>query len=377
MASLCDEQAGLASIEDESLQEIARKLPEGDALPDGFSECPTGLESEVPLGVSAVESAGSLQRDYVDPYGVLTNCERSSTSSGSSNASTELNDGTPCGISISPKKKRERLRSFPVQLSSAENPEEEIVSGTHVEVEEHVPLQEGNLSIAGDCNPCAQNIVDPASIEETRDALTLETRSAIDSRDAEQDASPEIDQLIHGTALSEHKLSYAHTQRCGKLLPGVSHTFWEPAVGDHLSSGGVCISVGSHWLPRVIDHGTLVAGRVMWVSLQCDASVVGILCIYAPTTAAERSWFWDQIVHVLPTVDSWIVGGDFNNVETFEDWQAVQPPALPHIVRCERDAWDRFLFALAGVDVWHTPPLHMRLVLCISLGAFIGREDCF
>ncbi|MCO5581067.1 hypothetical protein L7F22_034943 [Adiantum nelumboides] len=113
--------------------------------------------------------------------------------------------------------------------------------------------------------------------------------------------------------VQEHKLSYAHTQRCGKLLPGVSHSFWEPAVGDHLSSGGVCISVGSRWLPRVIDHGTLVAGRAMWVSLQCDAYVVGILCIYAPTTAAERSWFWDQIVHVLPPVNSWIVGGDFNN----------------------------------------------------------------
>ncbi|MCO5611425.1 hypothetical protein L7F22_065678 [Adiantum nelumboides] len=69
------------------------------------------------------------------------------------------------------------------------------------------------------------------------------------------------------------------------------HTFWELVVGDHLSSGGVCISVGSRWLPRVIDHGTLVAGRAMWISLQCDASIVGILCIYAPTTAVERSWF--------------------------------------------------------------------------------------
>ncbi|MCO5550433.1 hypothetical protein L7F22_003919 [Adiantum nelumboides] len=47
--------------------------------------------------------------------------------------------------------------------------------------------------------------------------------------------------------------------------------------------------------------------------------------------------------------------GDFNNVETFEDWQAAQPLALPHIARCEQDAWDRFLFALAGADVWHTP----------------------
>ncbi|MCO5573007.1 hypothetical protein L7F22_026771 [Adiantum nelumboides] len=157
--------------------------------------------------------------------------------------------------------------------------------------------------------------------------------------------------------VQEHKLSYAHTERCGKLLPGGSHTFWEPAVGEHLSNGGVCISVGSRWLPRVIDHGTLVAGRAMWISLQCDASIVRILCIYAPTRATQRSWFWDQIVDVLPSVDSWLVGGDFNNVEIFEDWRVDQPPALPLIARCERDAWDKFLFALAGVDAWHTPSI--------------------
>ncbi|MCO5568073.1 hypothetical protein L7F22_021768 [Adiantum nelumboides] len=158
--------------------------------------------------------------------------------------------------------------------------------------------------------------------------------------------------------VQEHKLAYAHTHRCGKLLPGGSLSFWEPAVGDRLSSGGVCIFVGSRWLPRVIDHGMLVAGRAMWISLQCDASIVGILCIYAPTTAAERSWFWDQIVDVLPSVDSWIVGGDFNNVDTFEDWRAARPPTLPHIAGCERDAWDRFVFALAGVYVSHTPFAH-------------------
>ncbi|MCO5605533.1 hypothetical protein L7F22_059716 [Adiantum nelumboides] len=136
--------------------------------------------------------------------------------------------------------------------------------------------------------------------------------------------------------VQEHKLSYAHTHRCGKLLLGGSHTFWEPVVGDHLSSGGVCIFVGSRWLARVIDHVTLVPGRAMWITLQCDASIVGVLCIYAPTTAGERSWFWDQIVDVLPSVVSWIVGGDFNNVETFEDWRAAQRPAVPYVARCER-----------------------------------------
>ena len=63
---------------------------------------------------------------------------------------------------------------------------------------------------------------------------------------------------------------------------------------------------------------------------------------------------------VLPIVDSWIVGGDFNNVDTYEDWCAASSPALPRIARSERDAWDLFLFALAGADAWHVSSLAHR-----------------
>ena len=159
-----------------------------------------------------------------------------------------------------------------------------------------------------------------------------------------------VDRPVDVLLVQEHKLAFAHTQRCGKLLEGDSHTFWEPAIGDRLSSGGVCIFVVPRWLSSVRGHGTLVAGRAMWVSLQVADALVGILCVYVPTTASERAWFWGQIVDVLPIVDSWIVGGDFNNVETFEDWCAASPPALPRIARSERDAWDLFLFALVGAD---------------------------
>ncbi|MCO5599188.1 hypothetical protein L7F22_053288 [Adiantum nelumboides] len=48
----------------------------------------------------------------------------------------------------------------------------------------------------------------------------------------------------------------------------------------------------------------------------------------------ERSWFWDWIVDVLPSLESWIVGGDCNNVETFEDWQAAQDDDEADTVGC-------------------------------------------
>ena len=60
-----------------------------------------------------------------------------------------------------------------------------------------------------------------------------------------------VDKPVDVLLVQEHKLAFAHTQRCGKLLEGDSHTFWEPAIGDHLSSGGVCISVVPRWLSNV------------------------------------------------------------------------------------------------------------------------------
>ncbi|MCO5564684.1 hypothetical protein L7F22_018351 [Adiantum nelumboides] len=70
---------------------------------------------------------------------------------------------------------------------------------------------------------------------------------------------------------------------------------------------------------RVRDPGTLVPGHAILITLQFDASVVSVLCLYASTTASKRAWFCGQIVNVLHPVDLWIVGGDFNNVEVFED----------------------------------------------------------
>ena len=40
------------------------------------------------------------------------------------------------------------------------------------------------------------------------------------------------------------------------------------------------------------------------------------LCIYVPVHPTHRSTLWNHIVDGLPLADSWIVGGDFNNVTT-------------------------------------------------------------
>ena len=57
--------------------------------------------------------------------------------------------------------------------------------------------------------------------------------------------------------LQEHKLSASQTSKCGKVLAGHFHTYWEPSIGEHGRRGGVCTSIGASLLQHVYMHGTL------------------------------------------------------------------------------------------------------------------------
>ena len=70
---------------------------------------------------------------------------------------------------------------------------------------------------------------------------------------------------------------------------------------------------------HVYSHGTLVPSQALWVGLDIEGSKMGILNIYAPTGLRWRAAFWRSLSDSLPEVDSWIIGGDFNNLEALED----------------------------------------------------------
>lgn len=93
----------------------------------------------------------------------------------------------------------------------------------------------------------------------------------------------------------------------------------------------------------------------MYAALRIDQTVVGFMCVYASTEPRAHARFWSHTVDVLPSVDSWVIGGDFNNVETIDDWRAEVPPVLSSISRHEQDAWDTFLLETLVVDAWDTP----------------------
>ena len=67
------------------------------------------------------------------------------------------------------------------------------------------------------------------------------------------------------------------------------------------------------------------SGRALWIGVELEGSKIGILNIYAPTDLRRRATFWRSLTDLLPAMDSWIVGGDFNNLETLEDQQGRGP----------------------------------------------------
>ncbi|MCO5587797.1 hypothetical protein L7F22_041749 [Adiantum nelumboides] len=152
---------------------------------------------------------------------------------------------------------------------------------------------------------------------------TRGSRRMLLRKDLQRNVVGDIDVLM----IQEHKIAHPF----GNLMRAGFRTFWESASGHHFGSCGVCISVGPRLLSSVRHHGTLVAGRALYVAIDIDGTLVGFLTVYAHNTPRERAVFWSRLTDVLPIVDTWIIGGDFNNIESDSDWCAETRPVLSSI----------------------------------------------
>eukprot|EP00249_Psilotum_nudum_P013521 c24377_g1_i1 orf=275-1969(-) len=149
MACVFDCGPGESKMQDESIQLLASKLPEGDSLPDGFSEGFTEISSEANLMVTSLkrisghesdvfgdEMIGSKEMKSDGPNAPTPSSEECQSmhqmmdpslgnqtySSDSNDISIVLREGhlSPCSSHSEVSEKREKPRRFPVQLSEKE-----------------------------------------------------------------------------------------------------------------------------------------------------------------------------------------------------------------------------------------------------------------
>ena len=58
---------------------------------------------------------------------------------------------------------------------------------------------------------------------------------------------------------------------------------------------------------------------MFWIGLELEGSRIRVLNIYTPTDLRRRATFWRTLTELLLVMDSWIVGGNLNNLETMEE----------------------------------------------------------
>jgi hypothetical protein len=81
--------------------------------------------------------------------------------------------------------------------------------------------------------------------------------------------------------------------------------------------GGLAILLASKWANTVASSGSCYNGRALWVILKdIPGGELGILNIYGPNDQNDMKLLWQEISLVLSRHCRWILGGDFNMVET-------------------------------------------------------------
>ena len=152
--------------------------------------------------------------------------------------------------------------------------------------------------------------------------------------------------------IQEHHLNEQRIQKYGNLLTGQWRQFWVPAISDNSLKAGLCIAINDIWWPSFLHYGILTCGRGHYVIFQLGVKKWGLLNIYAPNHARDRTILWKNIMSQLPTIDHWAIAGDFNMLEDLSDRLGGTSQTLGGTELYE---WERWIFSLDLVDLWHVP----------------------
>ncbi|KAL3683336.1 hypothetical protein R1sor_001358 [Riccia sorocarpa] len=80
--------------------------------------------------------------------------------------------------------------------------------------------------------------------------------------------------------------------------------------------GGAALLVPQQY--PILDHGTSGTGNAVWALVNTKIGLIKIISIHAPNTKAERTILWDRMQDIIGD-GRWIMAGDFNMVELYED----------------------------------------------------------
>ena len=124
--------------------------------------------------------------------------------------------------------------------------------------------------------------------------------------------------------------------------------------------GGTGIILSEQMANFITGHGVLYPGRAQYITIRLSQNlVIGIINVYGFSLTGPRAMLWNHLAQVELPEATWILAGDFNNIEQARDKLGGSSKAC--ISRRELEAWNRLLMRLEVRDAHH-------------IGAFVRRS---
>lgn len=109
----------------------------------------------------------------------------------------------------------------------------------------------------------------------------------------------------------------------------------------------------------VTHHGTLYPGRVHYVVLNLSARLqLGIIDVYGFSKTGPRAMLWNHLANTPLPEATWILAGDFNNIESVNDKQGGSANTSINIK--ELEVWSRLVICLGVKDAFHARSFHRK-----------------
>ncbi|KAL3702321.1 hypothetical protein R1sor_020343 [Riccia sorocarpa] len=106
---------------------------------------------------------------------------------------------------------------------------------------------------------------------------------------------------------------------------------------------GVALAFSRRLSEMVTDSGNIM-DRAVWAHIEgLQMGQVGIIAIYAPNSAAERTHLWERITSTLDTSRAWIALGDFNMIINEADQVG---RSFSGLAAAEKEAWETMITEL-------------------------------
>ncbi|KAL3677035.1 hypothetical protein R1sor_026983 [Riccia sorocarpa] len=95
-------------------------------------------------------------------------------------------------------------------------------------------------------------------------------------------------------------------------------TSWDKIIIDYTFEGkaGAALLVLNNW--EIVEKGTHGTGTVAWAKVKVGEKVVGVASVHGPRDRSSRARIWRWMCQNWQGQD-WIILGDWNNVENYED----------------------------------------------------------